>query len=103
MTPAVALRAPEALALWRDEPQLRTDHAAHAAPLTREHATPHAATVVPAVADLSLATRLETAWAGLARGFVDDCLLCGGTVVPRWSAGAGVVAGRCGSCGTEVS
>ena len=43
-----------------------------------------------------------TAWSSLAAGFTAECLMCGGTVHPRWSAGAGVVGGRCSGCGTEI-
>ncbi len=41
-------------------------------------------------------------WAALEAGFLAECLLCGGDVHPRWSAGAGVVGGRCDECGTEL-
>jgi hypothetical protein len=30
------------------------------------------------------------------------CLLCGGDLEPRHSAGAGVIGGRCGACGTTI-
>ncbi len=45
---------------------------------------------------------LSEAWGALEAGFVAECLLCGGRVHPRWSAGAGVVGGRCDDCGTEL-
>jgi hypothetical protein len=31
-----------------------------------------------------------------------SCLMCGGELEPRHSAGAGVVGGRCRSCGTTI-
>jgi hypothetical protein len=42
------------------------------------------------------------AWEGLLAGAHADCLVCGSPLVPRHSAGAGVVGGRCGNCGTTV-
>jgi len=83
MTPAVIEDArPETLPLWpADEPD------------------PGSAT---GTATPSLEEAFASRWSALVSGFTADCLLCGGTVHPRWSAGAGVVGGRCGSCGTEV-
>jgi hypothetical protein len=43
------------------------------------------------------------AWEGLLAGAHADCLVCGSALTPRHSAGAGVVGGRCGTCGTTVS
>ena len=43
------------------------------------------------------------AWEGLLAGAPADCFVCGAPLAPRHSAGAGVVGGRCGSCGTTVS
>ena len=31
------------------------------------------------------------------------CPVCAGELAPRWSAGAGVVGGRCRDCGSELS
>jgi hypothetical protein len=31
------------------------------------------------------------------------CPVCGVAMTPRWSAGAGVVGGRCGNCGSALS
>jgi hypothetical protein len=42
-------------------------------------------------------------WEGLVAGAGADCLVCGAPLAPRHSAGAGVVGGRCGGCGTTVS
>jgi hypothetical protein len=43
------------------------------------------------------------AWEGLMAGAPADCLVCGTPLTPRHSAGAGIVGGRCGGCGTTVS
>jgi len=43
------------------------------------------------------------AWEGLLAGAPADCLVCGTSLAARHSAGAGVVGGRCGGCGTTVS
>ena len=43
------------------------------------------------------------AWEGLLAGAPADCFVCGAPLAPRHSAGAGIVGGRCGGCGTTVS
>ena len=43
------------------------------------------------------------AWEGLLAGAPADCPVCGSALSPRHSAGAGIVGGRCGDCGTIVS
>jgi len=43
------------------------------------------------------------AWEGLVAGAPAECLVCGSALAPRHSAGAGIVGGRCGGCGTTVS
>ena len=43
------------------------------------------------------------AWEGLLAGAPADCPVCGSALSPRHSAGAGIVGGRCGGCGTTVS
>jgi hypothetical protein len=43
------------------------------------------------------------AWEGLAAATPTTCPVCHGELAPRWSAGAGVVGGRCRDCGTELS
>ena len=35
-------------------------------------------------------------------GAAADCPVCAGPMQPRWSAGAGVVGGRCADCGTTL-
>jgi hypothetical protein len=47
---------------------------------------------------------LSGAWEGLsAAASFTACPVCHGELVPRWSAGAGVVGGRCADCGSELS
>ena len=47
---------------------------------------------------------LSGAWEGLSAATSDPaCPVCGGELQPRWSAGAGVVGGRCRDCGSELS
>ena len=43
------------------------------------------------------------AWEGLLAGAPADCLVCGTPLTPRHSAGAGIVGGRCGGCGSTLS
>jgi hypothetical protein len=42
------------------------------------------------------------AWEGLLAGAPAGCLVCGTPLTPRHSAGAGIVGGRCGGCGTSI-
>jgi hypothetical protein len=52
----------------------------------------------------SLDDLLSGAWEGLtAAASSTACPVCQGELVPRWSAGAGVVGGRCRDCGSELS
>jgi hypothetical protein len=53
---------------------------------------------VPTLDDL-----VAGAWEGLLAVAPADCLVCGTPLTPRHSAGAGVVGGRCGGCGSTVS
>ena len=47
---------------------------------------------------------LSGAWEGLtAAASSTACPVCQGELQPRWSAGAGVVGGRCRDCGSELS
>jgi hypothetical protein len=47
---------------------------------------------------------LSGAWEGLsAAASFTACPVCHGELMPRWSAGAGVVGGRCSDCGSELS
>lgn len=42
-------------------------------------------------------------WAGLQADGPTACPMCDSVMEPRWSAGAGVVGGRCRQCGTEMA
>jgi hypothetical protein len=46
---------------------------------------------------------ISRAWEVLRADVPAACPVCGGELVPRPSASAGVVGGRCGSCGTALS
>jgi hypothetical protein len=47
---------------------------------------------------------LSGAWEGLTTAASSTaCPVCHGELEPRWSAGAGVVGGRCRDCGSELS
>jgi hypothetical protein len=46
---------------------------------------------------------LSETWDGLLAGAHASCPVCGGAMAPRWSAGAGVVGGRCRNCGSALS
>jgi hypothetical protein len=47
---------------------------------------------------------LSETWEGLTSATSPAaCPVCDGELVRRWSAGAGVVGGRCRDCGTELS
>ena len=46
---------------------------------------------------------LSGAWEGLTAASPTACPVCEGELEPRWSAGAGVVGGRCRDCGSELS
>jgi hypothetical protein len=57
----------------------------------------------PDPAATTLDDLLSGAWEGLAAAASTACPVCDGALTPRWSAGAGVVGGRCGDCGSELS
>jgi hypothetical protein len=46
---------------------------------------------------------ISRAWEVLRADVPAACPACGGELVPRASAGAGIVGGRCESCGTSLS
>ena len=47
---------------------------------------------------------LSASWEGLStESATAACPVCDGELVRRWSAGAGVVGGRCRDCGSELS
>jgi len=59
--------------------------------------TPRAHRQGPTLDDL-----VAGAWEGLLAGAPVDCPACGTVMAPRQSAGAGVVGGRCGGCGSTL-
>jgi hypothetical protein len=66
-------------------------------------ATPPAHARAPrAAAEPTLADVLGAAWASVSTGAATECPVCAGSLEPRWSAGAGVVGGRCGDCGATL-
>ena len=46
---------------------------------------------------------LSETWEGLLATAPVQCPVCAGSMVPRWSAGAGVVGGRCDKCDGELA
>jgi hypothetical protein len=87
--------------LWGDEPV--TAPAAVVAPAAP---APTASPVSPpgptTPAGVTLDDLVSEGWAGLAAAGSIACPICAGAMSPRWSAGAGVVGGRCGDCGTTL-
>jgi hypothetical protein len=55
-----------------------------------------------AAAAPTLADVVGRAWAAIGAGVATECPVCAGSLEPRWSAGAGVVGGRCGDCGATL-
>jgi tRNA(Ile2) C34 agmatinyltransferase TiaS len=45
---------------------------------------------------------LIEAWNDVSAGSAAECPVCSGRMQPRWTAGAGVVGGRCADCGTTL-
>ena len=56
----------------------------------------------PVVAARSLDDAITAAFGALRAGDTVTCVLCGGAMTPRWTAGNGVIGGRCTRCGTEL-
>ena len=46
---------------------------------------------------------LTGTWGRLTSGVATACPVCAGELAPRWSAGSGIVGGRCTDCGSELS
>jgi hypothetical protein len=46
---------------------------------------------------------ISGAWEGLVTRAAARCPICQGELAHRWSAGAGVVGGRCRDCGAELA
>jgi hypothetical protein len=99
---APAVPAPEAL-------QAAASAVAPAPPAPRLTAAPEIAAVPETFTTASARRQGPTlddlvagAWEGLLAGAPADCLVCGAPVAPRHSAGAGIVGGRCGGCGSTL-
>ena len=60
------------------------------------------AEATPAADVATLEDLISGAWEGLSAAGAIACPVCTGPMTPRWSAGAGVVGGRCGDCGTTL-
>jgi len=50
----------------------------------------------------TLESLVVDAWEAVAAGAAAECPVCAGPMQPRWSAGAGVVGGRCEDCGATL-
>jgi hypothetical protein len=84
------------------------------APPPDEHAAPARTPVHPEAAPARTPVHPEAApartledviagtWDSLLAGAAADCPVCGAELEPRYSAGAGVVGGRCGGCGSTL-
>jgi hypothetical protein len=55
-----------------------------------------------APAEPTLADVMSEAWAAIGTGVAAACPVCAGSLLPRWSAGSGVVGGRCSDCGATL-
>jgi len=93
------------------EPRPDAPGGATAAPSTVSAGPPAAAAVAPDTSTTARAHRqgptlddlVVGVWEGLLAGAPADCPACGTVMGPRHSAGAGVVGGRCGGCGSTLS
>jgi hypothetical protein len=70
---------------------------------TCRHTVSVAADVSAGGAPRTLDDLLSETWGGLLAGAPAGCPVCGSAMAPRWSAGAGVVGGRCGNCGSALA
>lgn len=52
--------------------------------------------------ELTLDDHVSGVWRDLSASTAASCPICAADMVARWSAGAGVVGGRCGSCGCTL-
>jgi len=58
---------------------------------------PHLRAAAPTLTDV-----LVEAWNDVSAGARAACPVCSGSLQPRWTAGAGVIGGRCEDCGTTL-
>jgi hypothetical protein len=94
--PVAPVREPAPVAPARQAPETTTAPEIAAVPET--FTTASARRQGPTLDDL-----VAGAWEGLLAGAPAACLVCGTALTPRHSAGAGIVGGRCGGCGSTVS
>ena len=64
---------------------------------------PHAPESAAAASGPTLDDVLTGNWDRLSAGVATACPVCTGELSPRWSAGAGIVGGRCRDCGSKLS
>ena len=57
----------------------------------------------PPRAVLTLDDAISGLWGELRSGETADCPVCGSAMLPRHTASAGVVGGRCGTCATTLA
>jgi hypothetical protein len=69
----------------------------------REHFDDDDRVPVPDDTGPTLDDVISRAWEVLRCELPAACPVCGGELIPRVSAGAGVVGGRCESCGSSLS
>jgi hypothetical protein len=70
-------------------------------PVAAPEVAPRPRVLAPAVAPVrTLDALLMDTWSAVSAGDTAVCPMCSGAMRPRWSAGAGVVGGRCADCGT---
>jgi len=94
------------MALLIDHPARRTaERAPRLFPETvpAPHAPEPAVEPAAAAAGPTLDDLLTGTWSRLSAGVETACPVCAGELAPRWSAGAGIVGGRCRDCGSELS
>jgi hypothetical protein len=60
-------------------------------------------TVAEPLAGPTLDAAISSLWSGLTAGEPGACPACGEAMRPRYSAGAGVVGGRCDSCSLTLA
>jgi hypothetical protein len=96
--PAVPAEPTEAAVPETFEAPAQPEPAAAAAAAPETFNTASARRQGPTLDDL-----VAGAWEGLLAGAPADCLVCGTKLAPRHSAGAGIVGGRCGGCGSSLS
>jgi hypothetical protein len=54
-------------------------------------------------ATVTLDEAISGLWGALTSGETADCPVCGSAMLPRHTASAGVVGGRCGTCATTLA